>query len=351
VGQEQELKWRIQDELRKVPMKAPVKTLVWDLLSRARVADAVIPEAHTPSLTELEGSACLGRSTVTTYLRALEATGWVVRERPSIADSLGHGQRTQYRLAVGSFDLPPVIKHEKHTRKPRKDSVVSAGSGADLGQELNHGRSGDDLTRDAETGHESSGDDLPRNGARSGDDLELGQEMTCTRSGDDLNKEPLTEVLSSSVHQGSSLAPDGAVDAPPLPGFETTEKAPAKPKRAHRRPYGNADFDEFFEAYPRNDDPKKAWGAWQTALKAVKPEHQADLIAEIIAGAERYRDDPNRTDQFTKHATTWLNAGSWENGPLPARNNRSASAPDNRAVSSAEDLANGWDPARKGRTQ
>jgi hypothetical protein len=349
VGQEQELKWRIQDELRKAPMKAPVKTLVWDLLSRIDPKTGVIPAQFTPSLTELEGSTCLGRSTVTTYMRALDATGWVVRERPSVADSLGHGQRTQYRLDVGSFDLPSVIKHEKHKRKPRKDSAVSAGSGADLGQELNHDRSGDDLTKGAETGHQESGADLPRNGGRSGDDLEVGQEMTSTRSGDDLNKEPLTEVLSSSVHQDSSLAPDGAADAPPLPGFEATEQAPAKPKRTHRRPYGNADFDAFWEIYPRKDDPKKAWGAWQTALKAVEPEHQADLIADIIAGAERYRDDPNRTEQFTKHATTWLNAGSWENGPLPARNARSTSAPDNRAVSSAEAIESGWN--RKGLTQ
>ena len=230
MGQEQELKWRIQDELRKVPMKAPVKTLVWDLLSRIDPKTGVIPARHTPSLTELEGSTCLGRSTVTTYMRALEATGWVVRERPSVADSLGHGQRTQYRLAVGSFDLPSVIKHEKHTRKPRKDSAVSAGSGADLGQELNHDRSGDGLAKDAETGRESSGADLPRNGARSGDDLELGQEMTSTRSGDDLNKEPLTEVLSSSVHQDSPSAADAA-SAQPLPGFENTDQAPAKPKR------------------------------------------------------------------------------------------------------------------------
>lgn len=191
-----DLKWEIQDALRKAPMKAPVKALVWDLLSRAKVKDAVIPEAHTPSLTELEESTCLGRSTVTTYLRNLEATGWVVRERPSVADSLGRGRRTQYRLAVGSFDLPSVIKHEKHKRKPRKDAA-SDSSGDDLVQEMT-----------------SSGDDLPRGSGRSGDDLALGQEMNQGSSGDDLNKEPLTEVLNSSVHQDSSSATDAADPKP-----------------------------------------------------------------------------------------------------------------------------------------
>lgn len=209
MGEGQDLKWDIQDELRKVPMKTPAKALMWDLLSRARAKDAVIPEDHTPSLTELEGSTNLGRSTVTTYLRALVATGWVVRNSPSTAESLGHGQRTLYRLAVGSFDLPPVLKHEKHKRKPRKDSA-SGSSGADLGQEMNQDGPGDDLAKPVETGLDSSGDDLVGNAARSGDDLVVGQEMNQPRSGDDLNKEPLTEVLSSSVHQGSSSAPDPA---------------------------------------------------------------------------------------------------------------------------------------------
>lgn len=220
--QAKDLKWEIQDQLRKVPMKAPVKALVWDLLSRVDVKTGVIPAEHTPSLTELEESTCLGRSTITTYLRALEETGWVPRERPSVSDSLGRGQRTLYRLAVGSFDLPSVIKHEKHKRKPRKDEVASGDSGDDLVQELTS--SGDDLTKQAETGPESSGDDLPRNGGSSGDEPELVQEMNQASSGDDLNKEPLTEVPSSSVHQGSSSEP-AASDPKPK-----SKKRPKKPE-------------------------------------------------------------------------------------------------------------------------
>lgn len=85
---------------------------------------------------------------------------------------------------------------------------------------------------------------------------------------------------------------------------------PSKPKK----PAGadDAKFCEFWAAYPRSDDRKKAWNSWRSALK------DADADA-IIAGARRYRDDPNRRDTYTKHATTWLNAGAWDNGPLPAR--------------------------------
>jgi hypothetical protein len=245
VGEGQDLKWLVQDELRKVPMKAPVKALMWDLLSRARAKDAVIPDDHTPSLTELEVSTSLGRSTLTTYLRALVATGWVVRTSPSTAESLGHGQRTLYRLAVGSFDLPPVIKHEKHKRKPRKDSA-SGSSGDDLVQELNQDGSGDDLAERAETGRDGSGAELVEPGTRSGGDLGVGQEMNQPRSGDDLNKEPLTEVLSSSAHQSSSPPSRGGADAqqPPLIGDEPNH-TPSKPKRQRTKSEATTAPDDF----------------------------------------------------------------------------------------------------------
>ena len=42
-------------------------------------------------------------------------------------------------------------------------------------------------------------------------------------------------------------------------------------------------------------------------------------IGLILAGAERYRDDPNRVDTFTAHPATWLNSGRWNDAPLPQR--------------------------------
>jgi hypothetical protein len=38
-----------------------------------------------------------------------------------------------------------------------------------------------------------------------------------------------------------------------------------------------------------------------------------------VAGAARYRDDPNREKRFTKLPATWLRAGCWEDDPLPSR--------------------------------
>lgn len=73
-----------------------------------------------------------------------------------------------------------------------------------------------------------------------------------------------------------------------------------------------ADFDAFWSAYPKSADKGAARKAWATARRKADPN-------AIVAGAERYRDDPNRMAHFTKNAATWLNAEAWDNPPLPAR--------------------------------
>lgn len=74
----------------------------------------------------------------------------------------------------------------------------------------------------------------------------------------------------------------------------------------------NEKFDEFWKAYPKKADKAAARKAWAKAVRTVDP----DILTEA---AMRYRNDPNRDDAYTKNAATWLNAGSWENDPLPAR--------------------------------
>jgi hypothetical protein len=72
------------------------------------------------------------------------------------------------------------------------------------------------------------------------------------------------------------------------------------------------DFDAWYAAYPR----KESKGPARTAF--VKAKKKAGTAA-LVTGAERYRDDPNREDQFTKLPATWLNAECWDDGPLPPR--------------------------------
>lgn len=66
-------------------------------------------------------------------------------------------------------------------------------------------------------------------------------------------------------------------------------------------------FDEFYEAFPKKKDPQKARAAYARAVKKVSPD-------VLIAAAKRYAQERAGQDpQFTKHPTSWLNAGSWEN--------------------------------------
>ena len=80
-----------------------------------------------------------------------------------------------------------------------------------------------------------------------------------------------------------------------------------------RNPYP-PDFETFWSLYPIRRGKGKALKAWQRAIKRADKE-------TINSGATRYRDDPNREDQYTKYAEGWLNADGWNDEPLPPRNN------------------------------
>jgi hypothetical protein len=95
------------------------------------------------------------------------------------------------------------------------------------------------------------------------------------------------------------------------------DKPPKKtiPKEEHKL-QKNIDIEQalaqLWSVYPR----RTAKGA---ARKALEKAIGKTSIEEIVAGAERYRDDPNREDAFTQHPATWLNAEGWEDDPLPLR--------------------------------
>lgn len=63
-------------------------------------------------------------------------------------------------------------------------------------------------------------------------------------------------------------------------------------------------FEQFWEVYPRKVGKGAARKAYRHALKRASH-------AEILAGAKRYKPDP----QFTRHPTTWLNADCWLDEP------------------------------------
>ena len=72
-------------------------------------------------------------------------------------------------------------------------------------------------------------------------------------------------------------------------------------------------FDRFWSVYPRKAGKQDAQRSFERALKVA-------TLDEILAGAQKYADDPNRVAQFTAHPSTWLNQGRWSDEPLPPKN-------------------------------
>lgn len=87
--------------------------------------------------------------------------------------------------------------------------------------------------------------------------------------------------------------------------YEVDRCANAQSESAHS-------FDEWWQVYPLKKDKGRARTAWKSALKKT-------TARTLLAAAAAYRDDPNRSPEFTKYPASWLNAEAWENGPLEAR--------------------------------
>ena len=83
-----------------------------------------------------------------------------------------------------------------------------------------------------------------------------------------------------------------------------------------RKVFFVSEFESFWNNYPRKTDKGSARKAYKQAVTKADPEH-------INLKAKEYAEDPNLPEKkYIKHPATWLNAESWDNGPLPTRANR-----------------------------
>jgi hypothetical protein len=79
-------------------------------------------------------------------------------------------------------------------------------------------------------------------------------------------------------------------------------------------------FEDFWQAYPkdRRVEKKAAARAYDAALRAVPLADRPALAARIIDGAKRYaKEREGQPPKFTKHPTTWLTKGCWDDAPAP----------------------------------
>jgi len=71
-------------------------------------------------------------------------------------------------------------------------------------------------------------------------------------------------------------------------------------------------FVDFWNVYPIKVGKGAAIKAFQKAIRITDPEI-------VIQGALRYKLDPNRSQSYTAHPATWLNAQRWLDDALPLR--------------------------------
>ncbi|AKC03070.1 replication initiation protein [Gordonia phage Gsput1] len=107
-----------------------------------------------------------------------------------------------------------------------------------------------------------------------------------------------------------SLSTHGALSEDSLPEGKGREGKGTRESAPNGEPSG---FDEFWQVYPKRADKGHARKAFAKALDKAS-------LADILAGAERYRDDPKRKPEYTKNAGTWLNGECWsDESAAPAK--------------------------------
>jgi len=107
-------------------------------------------------------------------------------------------------------------------------------------------------------------------------------------------------------------------------GTRVPESSPIPKGRKLTRP-GQAQleaFTRFYSAYPRHVDREAAQKAW------LRLSPSPELIAEIMAGVERYAETVKDTElKYVKHPGPWLNARRWEDEPVSGNGNGHGEGP------------------------
>lgn len=107
---------------------------------------------------------------------------------------------------------------------------------------------------------------------------------------------------SASASPVAEALAEGLLEPPTRPDQKKNKNSSSTAARSTGE---DVEFDRFWSVYPRKVGKGEARKVWAKLRKqGINPE-------ELIAGAIRYRDDPKRKPDFTKHPGPWLNAERW----------------------------------------
>lgn len=98
------------------------------LLAMTDQHNAVIPAEYTPSLTRIQSMTGQSPATVKRVLNALEAAGWVVRNRPDVAKARADKDRTRYALKIPKTRLTQSLARPTESLELGSHRAQSLGS-------------------------------------------------------------------------------------------------------------------------------------------------------------------------------------------------------------------------------
>lgn len=105
-----------------------------------------------------------------------------------------------------------------------------------------------------------------------------------------------------------SLIPDSLIKNPPTP-LQGDDATKPKKKRTPKDPDAyTSEFEKAWTAYPRKDGKRKAFEAWQKAIKRDMPVADMPQHIESRSFEQDWRKDDGR---FIPHMATWLNRDGW----------------------------------------
>lgn len=289
-------KWEVNDAIQASRMAPNARLVMFVLISPADPETAEIPERFTPSLDDIVRRTGLSKSAVAEWLTVLEDSGWIKRDRPTTAESLGSGRRTRYRLAIGDMESTPKPQRTRQTHtKVTQGNENSTGSGVRVA----------DSPRGGQSGVRVADSDSPRGGHKSSSSYQT-------------HLPPTGGTAAAAPHQGN----DGALfDAPP--------KADPTPE-----PGANVVLAQWIDHCTAHDITltKAIKGRYAAKIaeilrQGIKPELLRDALIRM---RERgFAGSPSKLDEFLTDVQN-------QRSTKPSR-----AANDSRSVSSAESI-NQW---------